>query len=92
VRLTYASKILETGLSGSMACVLPIILDNRWLIFQLRLNWRPSGQMRSIWPMSLPVSVARRILACVAGTKRGGEGEGEKRESWVRVARRTFEY
>ena len=42
--------------------------------------------------MSIPVSVARRILACVAATKRVGEGEGEKRESGERKARRTLEY
>ena len=42
--------------------------------------------------MSIPLSVARRILACVVGTKRGGEGEGEKRESGEREARRTLEY
>ena len=42
--------------------------------------------------MSIPVSVARRILVCVAATKRGGEGEEAKRESGEREARRTLEY
>ena len=39
-----------------------------------------------------PGLVARRILACVAATKRRGEGEGEKRESGERKAKRTLKY